>query len=86
LKLITKFLRALVNLRFVAPLAAMILAGAVPCEALLIDRIAAKVGGEILTLSAVVERAQILSARMRRGGGGFAFKERTPEPFPGSID
>jgi len=68
LKLITRSSMLSVELRFWAACAVFILAGTPSAFAMTLDRIAAKVGGEIITLSSVLERSQAELARKGRSG------------------
>jgi len=68
LKLITRSLMLSVELRLWAACVAFMLAGTTSAFSMTLDRIAAKVGGEIITLSTVLERSQAELARKVRSG------------------
>lgn len=68
MKLITKFLMRLADLRRELVLAGSVLLIASSSGAMTVDRIAAKVGGEIITLSTVLERYQAEITRRRQSG------------------
>lgn len=68
MKLITRSLMLSVELRLWAACAAFMLAGTTSAFSMTLDRIAAKVGGEIITLSTVLERSQAELARKVRSG------------------
>lgn len=68
MKLITRSSMLSAELRFWAACAVFILAGTPSAFAMTLDRIAAKVGGEIITLSSVLERSQAELARKGRSG------------------
>lgn len=68
MKLITRFLTLSVKRRFWAASAALIITATPSAYSMTLDRIAAKVGGEIITLSSVLERSQAEIARRMRSG------------------
>ena len=82
MKLIIRSLMRSVDIRLWAAFAAVMLAGNTPAFSMTLDRIAAKVGGEIITLSSVLERSQVELARRARSGDTDI---PTPEEFMPKI-